>query len=53
MEINQSSTQLLLNGTVVDDLPDWDNGRPQPVEFIDFDSSGDNDFVVINQFRWN
>lgn len=51
MEINQSSTQLLLKGTVVDGLPNWDNGRPQPVKFIDFDSPGDNDFLVINQFK--
>jgi len=49
MEINQSSTQLLMKGTVVDGLPDWDNGRPQPVKFIDFDRPGENDFLVINQ----
>jgi type I restriction enzyme R subunit len=51
MEINQSSTQLLLKGTVVDGLPDWDNGRPQPVKFIDFDRPTENDFLVINQFK--
>jgi len=51
MEINQSSTQLLMKGTVVDGLPDWDNGRPQPVKFIDFDRPGENDFLVINQFK--
>src|SRR5215510_4049371 len=38
MEINQSATELLLKGTVVDGLPDWDQGRPQPVRFIDFEN---------------
>jgi len=51
MEINQSATQLLLKGTVVDGLPDWDNGRPQPVRFIDFENPANNDFLVINQFK--
>ncbi|MGH7965808.1 MAG: type I restriction endonuclease subunit R, partial [Candidatus Binatia bacterium] len=51
MEINQSATELLLKGTVVDGLPDWDQGRPQPVRFIDFETSANNDFLVINQFK--
>ena len=38
MEVNQSATELLLKGTVVDGLPDWDHGRPQPVQFIDFEN---------------
>src|SRR2546425_1140398 len=51
MEINESATQLLLNGTVVDGLPDWDNGRPQPVRYIDWENTANNDFLVINQFK--
>ena len=51
MEVNQSATELLLRGTVTDGLPDWDQGRPQPVRFIDFENPGNNDFLVINQFK--
>src|SRR6266446_6785117 len=51
MEINQSATELLLKGTVVDGLPDWQQGRQQPVRFIDFVSPVNNDFLVINQFK--
>jgi type I restriction enzyme R subunit len=53
MEINQSSTQLLLKGTVVDGLPDWDGGRPQPVKYIEWDQANVdlNNFLVINQFK--
>lgn len=51
MEINQGATRLLLKGTVVDGLPDWDHGRPQPVRYIDWEDTGTNDFLVINQFK--
>ncbi|WP_295448885.1 type I restriction endonuclease, partial [uncultured Thiodictyon sp.] len=51
MEANQAVTELLLKGTVVDGLPDWDQGRPQPVRYIDFDHPENNDFLVINQFK--
>jgi len=51
MEIIQSTTELLLKGTVVDGLPDWQQGRQQPVRFIDFASPVNNDFLVINQFK--
>ena len=51
MEINQAATELLLNGTVADGLTDWDNGRPQPVRYIDYSHPENNDFLVINQFR--
>jgi len=51
MEINQSATQLLLKGTVSEGLPDWDQGRPQPIRFIDFENWANNDFLVINQFK--
>jgi type I restriction enzyme R subunit len=53
MDVNQSATELLLQGTVVDGLPDWQQGRQQPVRFIDFDFEklANNDFLVINQFK--
>lgn len=51
MEINQSATELLLKGTVADGVPDWDQGRQQPVYFIDFQNWQNNDFLVINQFK--
>jgi type I restriction enzyme R subunit len=51
MEVNQSATALLLKGTAVDGLADWDQGRQQPVQFIDFEHPENNDFLVINQFK--
>jgi type I restriction enzyme R subunit len=51
MEINQSATELLLKGTVADGLPNWDQGRPKPVRYIDFENWANNDFLVINQFK--
>ena len=51
MEINQSATELLLKGTVTDGLLDWQQGRQQPVRFIDFENPANNDFLVINQFK--
>ena len=41
MEINQSATELLLKGTVADGLPDWNQGRQQPLRFIDFENPCD------------
>jgi type I restriction enzyme, R subunit len=51
MEVNEAATELLLKGTVADGLPDWDNGRPQPIRYIDFEHPENNDFLVINQFK--
>lgn len=51
MEINESATKLLLKGTEIDGLPDWNFGRNQPVRFIDFENPPNNDFLVINQFK--
>ena len=51
MEINQAATELLLKGTVAEGLPDWNNGRPQPIRYIDFKHPENNDFLVINQFK--
>jgi type I restriction enzyme R subunit len=50
-EINQAVTELLLKGTVVEGLPDWEYGRPQPIKFIDFENPTNNDFLAINQFK--
>ena len=51
MEINQAATELLLKGTVAEGLPDWANGRPQPIRYIDFEHPEKNDFLVVNQFK--
>ena len=32
-------------------LPDWEQGRPQPIRYIDFENPENNDFLVINQFK--
>jgi type I restriction enzyme R subunit len=51
MEANQEATELLLRGTSVEGLPDWDQGRPQTVHFIDWDHTENNVFTAINQFK--
>jgi type I restriction enzyme, R subunit len=51
MEVNESATRLLLKGTEIDGLPDWNFGRNQEVRFIDFENPADNDFLFINQFK--
>ena len=51
MEINQAATGLLLKGTVADGLSDWDNGRPRPIRYIDFNNPKQNDFLVINHIE--
>lgn len=51
MEVNQATTELLLKGTVTEGLPDWDNGRPQPIRCIDFEHPEKNGFLVVNQFK--
>src|SRR5438105_4483621 len=48
MEINESATKLLLRGTEIDGLPDWNSGRNQPVGFIDVETPVNNAFLVIN-----
>ena len=46
MEVNESATRLLLKGTEIDGLPDWNFGRNQPVWFIDFENPANNNFLV-------
>lgn len=51
LEANETATEALLKGTVVDGLPGWDKGRGQTVQFIDWQKPENNTFRVINQFR--
>jgi len=51
IEINQELTERLLLGTTVDGVEGWDHGRDRTVQFIDWENSERNDFLVINQFR--
>jgi type I restriction enzyme R subunit len=51
LEINEQLTERLLEGVAVSGLPDWDQGRGQRLQFIDFEHPERNDFVAINQFR--
>nr|WP_299242945.1 type I restriction endonuclease subunit R [uncultured Halomonas sp.] len=51
MEANRQATELLLNGLAVEGLEDWDGGRGQTVQFIDWDEPANNDFTVVNQFK--
>ena len=53
IELNERMTERLLEGMSVSGLPDWDQGRSQRVQFIDFDhpDRDRNDFLAINQFR--
>lgn len=51
MEVNHSATELLIKGTVTDGLPEWEQGRPQPLRYIDYENWKNNDFLVINQFK--
>src|SRR5205823_251634 len=51
IEINQELTERLLLGTTVDGVPGWDHGRDRTVQFIDWEHTERNDFLVVNQFR--
>ncbi|ORC20132.1 type I restriction endonuclease subunit R [Rhodococcus qingshengii] len=51
IEINERMTEQLHEGVSVPGIPDWDQGRNQRVNFIDFDHPERNDFLVVNQFR--
>ncbi|MGW4654409.1 type I restriction endonuclease subunit R [Streptomyces sp. NPDC004279] len=51
IELNERMTERLLEGVSVAGLPDWDQGRSQRVQFIDFDNPANNDFLAISQFR--
>jgi type I restriction enzyme R subunit len=51
IEANQLVTDLLILGTQVDGLEDWNGGKDQTIRFIDFDNWSNNDFLVVSQFR--
>lgn len=51
IELNMRMTERLLEGVSVAGLPDWDQGRSQRIQFIDFDTPAKNDFLAISQFR--
>jgi type I restriction enzyme R subunit len=51
MEANQAATQLLLSGETVEGLPDWDQGRGQKLQFIDWDHPDRNTFTAVSQFK--
>jgi type I restriction enzyme R subunit len=51
MEANRAATRLLLKGTTVEGLSEWNGGRDQTVHYIDWDHPENNTFRVITQFR--
>lgn len=51
IEANKAATDLLLSGATVPGIDGWDQGRDQTVRFVDWENVGNNDFLVINQFR--
>lgn len=51
VEANKAFTELLLQGLVVDGLADWEGGRSQRVRLVDWDVPGNNDLLVVRNFR--
>jgi type I restriction enzyme, R subunit len=51
MEANEEAVNLLLNGVIVEGLPDWDQGRSRTAHYIDWEHPENNAFTAINQFR--
>jgi type I restriction enzyme R subunit len=51
MEANKLATGLLHGGITVEGLPDWDGGRGQTIQFIDWVTPANNIFTVVNQFK--
>ena len=51
MEANEKATALLIKGLTVEGLPGWDGGRGQTIRYIDWDTSANNRFTVVNQYR--
>jgi type I restriction enzyme, R subunit len=50
LEANRRATDLLLGGVTVPGLDDWDGGRDQTINFIDWDDWSANDFLAVSQF---
>lgn len=51
LEANMESTGLLLGGVIVPGLEDWDGGRDQTINYIDWVDWSANDFLAVSQFR--
>ena len=51
MERNQAATRLILQGTVVDGVDGWDQGKNRRIQYIDWNNPANNEFLVINQYR--
>jgi len=51
LEVNQALLELLLKGTSVEGLPDWDGGKEQGVRYLDLDHWDRNEFLAVNQFK--
>jgi type I restriction enzyme R subunit len=51
LEANQLSTALLLGGVTVRGLDDWDGGRDQTINYIDWENWNANDFLAVSQFK--
>jgi len=48
---NEAATHALINGVEVPGLPDWNGGRGQTIQFVDWEHPGNNDFLAVSQFR--
>jgi type I restriction enzyme, R subunit len=51
IQANQAATRLLIEGVVVDGLPDWDHGRDRTLSYVDWDHPERNTFRVVDQLR--
>lgn len=51
IDANQKATDLLHQGYTVQGLPDWNGGRNQTIQYIDWETPANNQFTVINQYR--
>ena len=50
LEANQQATKLLLQGFAVAGLNEWDGGRDQTINYIDWNNWKANDFLAVSQF---
>src|SRR6266566_7558952 len=51
VDSNRAVTEVLLQGVVVDGLPDWDGGRSRKIRLVDWDITERNDLRVVEKFR--
>lgn len=51
VEANKKATELLHLGCTVNGLADWNGGRNQTIQYIDWATPANNQFTVINQYR--